>query len=83
MSRTTTPADALWRTDFRRDYIVGEELRYIVDLRLSPGTDTLAADEDGWSADVRRELLRWRHSRVVDLGAECWPYDEWLVEPRS
>ncbi|NUR70475.1 MAG: hypothetical protein HOU81_06625 [Hamadaea sp.] len=71
-----------WGTDFRRDYVVGDELHYNVGVRLDPRLSK-TAEASELSADDRRELLRWRHSRTVDVGTEEWPYYDWLVEPRA
>ncbi|WP_051367009.1 hypothetical protein [Hamadaea tsunoensis] len=68
-----------WGTDFRRDYVVGDELHYNVDRRFTAAGDLSA----GLPLDQRRELLRFRHSTTVDLGKDQWPYDDWLVEPRG
>jgi hypothetical protein len=68
-----------WRTEFRRDYVVGDELHYNVDGILT----TTTPQKEGWnlpSAD-RLVLLRYRHSLSIDLG-EQWPYDDTHVERR-
>ncbi|MEV6967769.1 hypothetical protein AB0M47_21940 [Hamadaea sp. NPDC051192] len=74
-------SNSQWGTDFRRDYLVGDELHYNVDLRLNPQMSR-TADVSDLSPEDRRELLRWRHSRTIDLGDDEWPYYDWFVEPR-
>jgi hypothetical protein len=71
-----------WRTDFRRDYLVGNELHYNVDHRTPPGHNPADEDADLTTAD-RRTLLRYRHSIGRDLGQHRWPYYDSLVEPRT
>lgn len=67
-----------WRTDFRRDYLVGDELHYNVDASPIVGGPP---DEDDITPEQRRDLLRYRHSVTVDWGEERWPFDDKLVEP--
>lgn len=69
-----------WRTDFRRDYVDGEELHYNVD-GTSTGLLDPEADDDLPERD-RRDLLRFRHSLCRDLGEDRWPYGYRLVERR-
>jgi hypothetical protein len=70
-------SNSQWGTDFRRDYIVDGHLHYNVDR---DNRATFASDD--WPMEVRREVLRYRHSLRTDLGTDCWPYDETCVEPR-
>ncbi|MDI1462919.1 hypothetical protein QEZ54_18235 [Catellatospora sp. KI3] len=72
-----------WRTDFRRDYLVGDELHYNVDWAGRPDPNNPADDDTDVTADERRDLLRHRHSLLRDLGTERWPYHDALVEART
>jgi hypothetical protein len=69
-----------WRTDARRDYLLGDELQYNVDARFHAGDN--AADRRDLTAEERRTLLRYRHSLTVDWGTEQWPWDDFAAEPR-
>lgn len=75
-------SNSQWGTEFRRDYVVGDELHYNVDLRLNPQMSRTGDEVSDLPFEDRRELLRWRHSRTIDLGDDEWPYFDWLVEPR-
>ena len=67
-------------TDFRRDYVVGEELHYNVDRRPAESGhepwDTLTPEQS-------LSLLRFRCSTTVDLGPAQWPFYTHHVEPRG
>ncbi|MBV1850069.1 hypothetical protein [Catellatospora tritici] len=69
-----------WGTDFRRDYLVGDELHYNVDRAGQQHPNNPADDDTDLTADERRDLLRHRHSLVRDLGTERWPFHDALVE---
>jgi hypothetical protein len=71
-----------WGTDFRRDYLVGDELHYNVDY-ATPPADNPADQDIEFTPKDRRELVRYRHSRITDVGDDRWPYYDSLVEPRS
>jgi len=71
-----------WGTDFRRDYVVGNELHYNVD-HMTPPVDNPADQDTDLTPQDRRELVRYRHSLTTDLGTERWPYYDSLVEPRA
>ena len=73
-------ANSQWRTEFRRDYVVGDELHYNVDYAGAHGRKSRAAED--LPASSRHELLRVRHSLLTDLGKEEWPYYESFVERR-
>jgi len=73
-------SNSQWSTDFRRDYVVGDELHYNVGGARAGGSP--ADDDTDVSTDERRDLLRFRHSTRRDLGSERWPYYDALVEPR-
>jgi hypothetical protein len=66
-----------WRTDMRRDYIIGDQLHYNVDARNSIPPEWVDLPEED-----RRTLLRYRHSLTVDWGSEQWPFDDYFVESR-
>lgn len=69
-----------WRTDFRRDYLVGDELRYNVDhIGARP---VLVGTEDDLSEVERRDLVRFRHGVRRDLGEDLFPFDDVVVERR-
>ena len=73
-------ANSQWATDFRRDYVVGEELHYNVDRhsvesKHQPG-DTLTPEQS-------LSLLRFRCSTTVELGPDQWPFYDHHVEPRG
>jgi hypothetical protein len=70
-----------WRTDFRRDYVVGDELHYNVDHAGPQSGRPADLDEDLSAAD-RLDLLRFRHSVRQDFGNERWPYYDSHVERR-
>ena len=70
-----------WGTDFRRDYVVGDELHYNVD-RATPPVNNPADDDADLTPAIRRDLVRYRHSHLIDLGEDRWPYYDSLVEPR-
>ena len=70
-----------WHTDFRRDYVVGEELHYNVDkVGAAPRGGGPPGDE--LSAADQLDLLRFRHSLRQDLGDDQWPYYDSHVESR-
>jgi hypothetical protein len=71
-------ANSQWGTDFRRDYIVGDELHYNVDraLRKRRGHQQRLAPDEALA------LLRFRCSTTVDLGEQL-PFDEHYVERRG
>ncbi len=72
-------ANSRWGMEFRRDYVVGDELHYSVDRgpwerrgspqRLPP-SEALA-------------LLRFRCSTTVDLGSDQFPFYDHYVEQRN
>lgn len=70
-----------WGTDFRRDYLVADELHYNVDHATPPADNPADRDTDLTPQD-QRELVRYRHSLTTDLGDDRWPYYDSLVEPR-
>ncbi|MEU1589040.1 hypothetical protein [Micromonospora sp. NPDC005710] len=63
-----------WSTNFRRDYIAESRLYYNVDADPSRQPDGDLNDAD------RIDLLRYRCSIRVDLGADQWPFDDTFVE---
>jgi hypothetical protein len=67
-----------WRTDFRRDYVVGDKLHYNVDRHPSESRHrpwhTLPPEQP-------LSLLRFRCSTTVDLGPDQWPFYDHYVEP--
>jgi hypothetical protein len=68
-----------WGTDFRRDYIVGDELYYNVDwLGVAPTERFPSRIPEKY----RAPLLRHRCSTHIDLGDDEFPYEESLVERR-
>jgi hypothetical protein len=71
-----------WGTDFRRDYLVGDELHYNVDHRTPTVGNPADRDTDLTPQD-RRELVRYRHSLTTDVGDDRWSYDDSFVEPRT
>ncbi|NUT97986.1 MAG: hypothetical protein HOY78_38835 [Saccharothrix sp.] len=71
-------SNSQWRTEFRRDYVVGDEVHFNVDGRESRPPEP---DDDLTDAE-RLELLRFRHGVRRDLGPDRWPYGETLVEAR-
>lgn len=66
-----------WRTNFRRDYVLGDDLLYNVDALLEQGQSRPKIDPD-----VELELLRYRHGLLTDPGRDQWPWDTTLVESR-
>ncbi|NUT33247.1 MAG: hypothetical protein HOV79_09250 [Hamadaea sp.] len=71
-----------WRTDFRRDYLVGDALHYNVDCAV-PTLPNPADEDTDLTPQDRRDLVRYRHSVTIDLGDDRWPYYDSLVEPRA
>ncbi len=68
-----------WRTNFRRDFFLGDRLCYNVDRAGSsdfPSEDELS-EAEGF------ELLRHRHCLLRDVGNDCWPYDTTYTETRA
>lgn len=65
-----------WRTQFRRDYIVDDDLHYNVDGEGG------WPDEENLTTAQRGTLLRFRCSTTVDLGSDAWIWDDRLVELR-
>jgi len=70
-----------WNTEFRRDYLVGDELHYNVDYSTPRAKNPADTDTDMTPGD-RRELVRYRHSQIRDLGDDRMPYYDSLVEQR-
>ncbi len=67
-----------WGTEFRRDYVVGDELHYNVD---HSGPPKHSFTEKLPPAD-QLSLLRFRCSTIIDFGRDQWPFDENYVEER-
>jgi hypothetical protein len=65
-----------WGTDFRRDYVVDDELHYNVDHRLHRQRLDLPPDE-------ALSLLQFRCSTTVDHGFDQWPWGDHYVERRA
>jgi hypothetical protein len=67
-----------WRTRFRRDYRIGEDLHYNVDGRIDLATTKLPADDDcDLARDERIELLTHRcFVRTTKPHNDLWPYDD-------
>ncbi len=71
-----------WRTSFRRDYRIGDQVYYNVDgahdLTALP---SLAEDEDGLTRTERIELLTNRcFLRTTTPHHDLWPYDDMFRE---
>ncbi|MDQ3501052.1 MAG: hypothetical protein M3488_08820 [Actinomycetota bacterium] len=65
-----------WRTEFRRDYVLADELLYNID------GDGRPPDEVELTEAQRETLLRYRCSTTVDLGLGAWIWEDRLAEPR-
>jgi hypothetical protein len=73
-------SNSQWGTDFRRDYVVGDELHYNVDRHPAEADHRR---ERTLTPEQSRSLVRFRCSTTVDLGPEQWPFYEHPVEPRG
>jgi hypothetical protein len=67
-----------WGTDFRRDYVVGDELHYNVDK----SDKQRRAAVEPLPPEQALALLRFRCSTTVDHGADQWPFSDHWVEQR-
>lgn len=73
-------SNSQWRTTFRRDYRVGEELYYNVDGERDLGLpETTAEDDDGLTREERIELLTHRcFIFTTKPHTDLWPYGDRL-----
>lgn len=69
-------SNSQWRTSFRRDYRIGEELHYNVDGKNDlAAPETTAEDRDGLTREERTELLVNRcFVRTTKPHDDLWPY---------
>jgi hypothetical protein len=73
-------SNSQWRTRFRRDYRIGEEVHYNVDGKHDlAAPEPAAEDRDGLTRDERIELLTNRcFVRTTKPHDDLWPYDDML-----
>jgi len=72
-------SNSQWGTDFRRDYVVGDELHYNVDRHPA---ESRHVPSPMTTAEQSLALLRFRCSTTLDLGPDQWPFYHHHVEPR-
>jgi hypothetical protein len=72
-------SNSQWGTDFRRDYVDGDELHYNVDRHPA---EAKHRRRRALTPEQSLSLVRFRCSTTVDLGPDQWPFYEHHVELR-
>jgi hypothetical protein len=73
-------SNSQWRTSFRRDYRIGQEVHYNVDGKLDlAAPDSTVESRDDLTREERTELLTNRcFVRTTKPQNDLWPYHDML-----